>query len=1098
MHCSKCGSENPAGNNFCVRCKSELIGPCAECGAENSVTSQFCGECGAPLGAPLSLSLAATTSDLARELNGEWRHLTILFCDLVGSTRLTERLDPEEWLATVADYQHAVAERITRFAGQGEDQVVRYVGDGIMALFGYPVAHDNDAERAVRAGLAILGAIEKLNEQGGHAELSVRIGISSGRVVVGTGAGKEMDVFGPAANIAARVETAAEPGTVLISHATQRLIAGRFIVQDRGAQELKGIDRPVQLYRVIRPGGTPPSATGALTPFVGREEELHLLGKRWERVCEGEGQVVTIVGEPGIGKSRLLQHFHKRLAERPHTWSEAAAGPFFQNTPFYPVSEMLHQFVGDTAGPEQLAELARRLTAVGLAPTEAIPLIAPLLNLPLPPEYPPSPLSPEQQRRRLLATLIEWVLESAREQPLVIVTEDLHWADPSTLELIQLLVEQGATERLLLLYTARPEFRAPWAMRAHHTQITLNRLSASQVRTMVAEVAAQKALSDETIATVVERSTGVPFFVEELTRFVLESDDPKLARSEIPVTVQDSLMARLDRLGPLAKEIAQIGAVIGRGFSYELLRAVHPVAEADLERTLRSLADAELLYPRGIEPEAIYQFKHALIQDVAYQSLLRGKRRQYHRQIAEALEQGLGRAAEARPELLAHHYTEADLKEPAIRQWQIAGHNAVQRSANAEAVSQLTKALELLNQMPVTPERFNQELALQLALGTPLVATRGIASPEVGKVYARARELCRQAGEAPQLFPVLWGLWVFYTARADHEVARELADQCLRLAEKARDPDLLLEAHHALGVTLTALAEFAPALEQLDQVIVNYDPVRHGSFGFLYGQDPKVACLAQSTWALWLHGFPDRALRRTDEAITLARELSHPYSLALALSFGAIVHQLNQDQSAVQECAEALIKLATEKDFAMWTPWGLVLRGWALSQSGESAEGICQIREGVAAFRATGAEVMVPYFLGLLADAYRKSGQAEEGLSVLAEAQAVIDRSRECWWESELYRLKGEFTLMRGGGQNSTLQDEKAAEQYFHQALNIATRQTARLLELRAAMSLSGLWQKQGKKAEARRMLLDIYGSLTEGFKTTDLQQTERLLEELL
>jgi len=437
------------------------------------------------------------------------------------------------------------------------------------------------------------------------------------------------------------------------------------------------------------------------------------------------------------------------------------------------------------------------------------------------------------------------------------------------------------------------------------------------------------------------------------------------------------------------------------------------------------------------------------------------------------------------------------LKEQAIPLWQAAGQNAVQRSANAEAVSHFTNALELLNEMPVGPERFSQELSLQLALGTPLVAARGIASPEVGKVYARARELCLQAGEAPQLFPVLWGLWVFYTARADHEIARELADQCLRLAEKADDPNLLLEAHHALGVTLTGLAEFVPALEHLDQVIVNYDPGRHGSFAFLYGQDPKVACLSQSTWALWIHGFPDRALQRTLEAIMLARQLSHPYSLALALSFSAIVHQLNQNEHAVKESAQALIRLSTEREFAMWMPWGLVMQGWAIAHSGQLSEGIRQIREGVSAFRTTGAEVMVPYFLGLLADAYLKSGQAQEGLAVLAEAQAVVDRGRECWWESELHRLKGEFTLMPSKDHTSKSQDEKAAEKYFHQALNIATRQSAKLLKLRAAVSLSHLWQKQGKQAEARRLLVDIYGSFTEGFNTTDLQRAKMLLKEL-
>ena len=460
-----------------------------------------------------------------------------------------------------------------------------------MAYFGCPEAHDNDAERAARAGLAILDAIRKLNEHPAHPKLSARVGIDSGAVVVGAGAGKDADVFGDTPNIAARVQAAAEPGTVVITDAVHRLISGLFVVEDRGAQALKGIERPVQLYRVVQPSGVrgrleAAAAARGLTPFVGREDELRLLMSRWERALEGEGQVALIIGEAGIGKSRLVQRFHEQIAGTPHTWVEAAAGAFFQNTPFYAVTEMLRELLawrGDESAEEQLAQLETRLELAGLKPAEALPLIAPLLNLPLPAKYPPSPLSPEQQRRRLLATLVEWALGAARVQPTVIAIEDLHWADPSTLELIQLLVEQGATARLLLLYTARPEFRAQWPLRAHHTQITLNRLSSRNVRTMVGEVAAQKALSEETIATVVERTGGVPLFVEELTRAVLESGDAKLTGHEIPVTLHDSLMARLDRLGP-AKEVIQVGAVIGSEFSYELLHAVHPIAEEDLQR----------------------------------------------------------------------------------------------------------------------------------------------------------------------------------------------------------------------------------------------------------------------------------------------------------------------------------------------------------------------------------------------------------------------------------------------------------------------------------------------------------------------------------
>jgi class 3 adenylate cyclase len=721
---------------------------------------------------------------------GERRHLTVLFCDLVGSTEIAARLDPEEWRETVAAYHRAAAAAITRYGGQ----VAKYLGDGVMAYFGYPQAHDNDVERATLAGLAIIDALSQLNEQsdslplkgggpgrGSRPKLIARVGIDSGAVVVGAGASEDTDVFDEAPNIAARVQTIAEPGTVLITDAAQRLVAGLFMVEERGAQVLKGIERPLQLYHVIQPSGVrgrlqAAAAVRGLTPFVGREDELHLLLTRWEHTRDGEGQVALVIGEAGIGKSRLLQRFHELIPNAPHVWLEAAAAPFFQHTPFHAIAELLRQLVGQAslpandvgqpfqavsltgwkAGPtaarattqspiaqnrdsapspyplpsvtltsplpqlsgrgtgtsgrgadptpeEQLAQLESALVLVGLKPAEAIPLIAPMLNLPLTAQYSPSPLPPEQQRRRLLATLVQWVIGTAGVQPLVIATEDLHWADPSTLELIQLLVEQGATARLLLLYTARPEFRPQWPLRAHHTQLTLNRLNARDVREMIAEVAARNALASETIDTVVERTGGVPLFIEELTRSVLESG-AKLAAREIPATLHDSLMARLDRLGT-AKEVAQVGAVIGSEFSYDLLSAVHAIAEADLQQALRNLADAELLYERGIAPDATYQFKHALIRDAAYEALLKSRRKELHGQVARTIDEKFPILKEAHPEVLARHWTEAGETEQGIVEWSRAGTTAEARNAAWEALDSYQRAVELLKMLPESPER---------------------------------------------------------------------------------------------------------------------------------------------------------------------------------------------------------------------------------------------------------------------------------------------------------------------------------------------------------------------------------------------------------
>jgi class 3 adenylate cyclase/predicted ATPase len=1090
---------------------------CSRCGASNKPGAKFCNECAARLNAP---GPAAATVESRADIQGERRHLTVLFCDLVGSTDMASRLDPEEWREVVAGYHHAATQAIERFGGH----VAQYLGDGVMAFFGYPEAHDNDGERAARAGLAILDAISKLNEHPTHPKLSARIGINSGAVVVGAGAGKEADVFGDTPNIAARVQAAAAPDTVLITAATHRLISGLFVVEDRGTQALKGIERPVQLYRIVQPSGLrgrleAAAAAHGLTPFVGRDDELRLLTSRWERALDGEGQVALIIGEAGIGKSRLLRRFHEQIAGTPHTWVEAAAAPFYQNTPFYPVSEVLRRLTwqqsfdrlgdylrelqikdkkdggesalrGDPPADEQLAQLHSGLMLAGLKPAEAIPLIVPLLNLPIPPNYLPSPLSPEQQRRRLLATLVEWLMGAARAQPTVVAIEDLHWADPSTLELLQLLVEQGAMDRLLLLYTARPEFRIPWPSRTHHTQITLSRLSSHNVRTMVAEVAAQKALSEETIATVVERTGGIPLFVEELTRAVLESGDAKLGGREIPATLHDSLMARLDRLGP-AKEVLQIGSVIGSEFSYELLRAVHPLTEEELQRALRTVSDAELLYVRGIAPDAIYQFKHALIRDAAYESLLKTRRRELHRHVANIVSQQFPEVTEAHPEILAHHYTEAGLAAEAVPQWLRAGETMSQRTAHVEAIRHISKGLGLLATLPDTIQHAQQELALQMTLGTSLLATRGFGASQTGRAYTRARELCRRLGETAQLFPVLAGLRFFYVAQGKLQTARELGEQFLRLAESTGDAALILEGHYALAVPLHLLGEFVAAREHCEQAIALYDSRQHRSQAFFYGLDSGVASRCLAGWLLWELGYPEHAVEKSREALSLAGELSHPISLANALASAGVTQMWCGQTQPAMESADALIALAKERGFSSFLAIGTLLRGGVLTAQGKEDEGIGQILEGIAGWRATGARGNGTGHLAVLLAAYLKRGKTEEAMPVLSEALAMVEEIGERNNEARLYQLKGE--LLRVGGAHG----DREAERNFRAAIRIARNQHAKSLELRAATSLARLLNEQSRRDEARTMLNEIYGWFTEGFDTADLKDAKALLDEL-
>jgi class 3 adenylate cyclase/tetratricopeptide (TPR) repeat protein len=1011
---------------------------------------------------------------------GERRHLTILFCDLVGSVTLTSQLDPEEWRSTVASYQRAASEAITRFGGE----VVRYVGDGIMAFFGYPVAHDNDAERASRAGLAILDALVKLNQQPSHTKLSVRVGIDSGPVVVGTGASQAVDAFGDAANIAARVQGTAEPDTVVITDATHRLISGLFVVEDLGAQTLKGIELPVQLYRIIRPSGVrtrfeAAAAAGGLTPFIGREDELRSLLTRWERAREGDGQVVVIIGEAGIGKSRLVRRFHEQLVGTPHTWLEAGAGAFFQNTPFYSISETLRQFTAEDQDP--IANLVRRLEAAGLAPAEAIPLLGPLLNLSLPSEYPPSNLPPDQQRRRVLATLVEWMVGSARTQPLVSVIEDLHWADPSTLELIQLLVEQGATAPLLLLYTARPEFRVPWPLRAHHTQITLNRLSAREVRTMVGEVAARKALSDEMVATVVERTGGVPLFVEELTRAVLGSADGKLTGRAIPVTLHDSLMARLDRLGP-AREVAQIGAVIGAEFSYELLHAVHVIGEADLQAALISLTDAELLYVRGIAPEATYQFKHALIRDAAYEALLKSRRKELHLIVARTINDNFLSLKETHPEVLARHWTEAGEIDLAIAGWTSAGKAAESRNAFAEALESYQQAVALSRLLPASNERDLRELELrQLAL-IMLRITKGFSTPEVFEAVEHAVALAKNSGNVPQLADWVMSRCLPAFIAGDLPAAPLFCDQALELALQEGAPLRLANvytnqilARYWSGHLAGAEEHFKAGLEFFDDSDFRQSP--RGGAVVAFGTGSLIA------WAL---GRADVARERAAWMLGAAHD-NKPQNVAFSGQCIASLEICLREYESAERSAVQALTLAEQHQFSFFVSLSRCILGHARAQLGRTREGIGLIREGMAGLAESGSRLGISRQSIWLAMAQEQEGSIAAARESLE--QALQANPEELLYRPEALRLRGELHLKTG--------EDQLAEINFREAITSAQSIGAKAWELRATTSLARVLAKQGRRDEARTMLAEIYGWFTEGFDTADLKDAKALLDEL-
>jgi class 3 adenylate cyclase/predicted ATPase len=1033
----------------------------------------------------------------------------VLFCDLVDSTVLAGQLDPEDLRDVVRAYQETSAKVIARFEGH----IAQYLGDGLLVYFGYPLAHEDDAQRAVRAGLGMVEALGQLStrlarERG--VPLAVRLGIHTGLVVVGEvggGTRQEQLALGETPNLAARLQGIAAPNTLVISATTFQLLGGFFACQPLGTPPLKGQTQPLAVYRVLyesmaRSRLEAAGSTG-WTPLVGREQEIGLLRERWAQVKEGVGQVVLLSGEAGIGKSRLVQVLTEQVASEPQAWlTPCQCSPYYQHTALYPLIELLERvalhFEREESPQQRLSKLEGFVVQYGLPLAETVPLLAALLSLPLTADYAPLTVSPEQQKQQTLHALLTILLRIAAQQPVLFIMEDLHWVDPSTLEFLSLLVDQGPTARILVLFTFRPDFSPPWTGRSHLTQVTVPRLPQRQAVEVIRQVAHGKTLPPEVVEQIVAKTDGVPLFVEELTKMVLEAGllqewaeryelTGPLPPLAIPATLQDSLMARLDHLSS-AKGLAQLGAAIGRQFAYDVLHAVSQLDEATLQRELGRLVEAELLFQRGAPPQVTYMFKHALIQDAAYQSLLKSTRQHYHQRIAQVLEAQFPETTEGQPELLAHHYLEAGLTAQSVTYWYKAGRRASERSAHVEAISHLTKGLEILKILPETPQRLQREVDLLIVLGASLRATKGYAAPETGQTYTHALSLCQHLEEPQQLFPVLRGLWQYYNVRAEYQTAHALGEQLLTLAQQAQDTTMLPTAHRALGATLFYLGATASAQTHFAQGIVLYDPQQHRASAFLHGDDAGVGCHSFSALALWYLGSPDQALARSHEAVTLARQLVHPYSLSFALCLAAVFHQLRREERAAQERAEAAIILAQEQGFPVWMALGSILRGWALAQQGQAKEGIEQITQGLMTYRATGAELLRPYYLVLLAEAQETIGEPEAGLTALAEALTLTETTGGRWCEPELHRLQGALLVQQHAD------NQAKAEHCVHQAIDIARSQQAKSLELRAATSLARLWQQQGKRQEAHDLLAPVYHWFTEGFDTADLQEAKALL----
>src|SRR5271166_466669 len=941
MQCAKCNYGNPADALFCMKCGTKVENRCASCNQVNSADANFCQKCGRALGASAPAKDRTSSVEPLAAVEEERRHLTVLFCDLVGSTQISARLDPEEWRELVADYHRAAAEAITSFGGH----VAQLLGDGVMAYFGWPEAHENDAERAARAGLAIVDAVTSLNYNSEQESppLQVRVGIHTGAVVVGATGGKETLAFGETPNVAARVQAEAEANTVVISSASHRLVSGLFVVEERGAHRLKGIVEPVELYRVVQPSGVHGRldvAAGRLTGFVGREPELATVIDRWERAQDGEGQNILIVGEAGVEKSRLARQLREHLAGIPHTWLECDATPYTESTPFHPVIELVRQ--GLALAPEdtlrdKLGKIEVALTRANLVSPEAMTFMADFLNLERSEGTPPSAISPEQQRRKTMELLAAWELALAEAQPLVVVVEDLHWSDPSSLELLGRLIAQSPTARVLLVGTARPEFVAPWPDRFNLTAIKLARLTKRQARTVIERVATAvkgatlsvpeadrdgartPTLSDAMIDAIVARADGIPLYLEELTRTILEPG-MALRVEEIPATLADSLMARLDRLSA-AKEVAQRASVLGREFSYPLLAAVVGLEEAELRHGLARLDEAEILFVRGEPPQSSYTFKHALVQEAAYESLLKRTRRQLHGRVVEVLLTQFPERAAAEPEVMARHAELAGETDEAITYYQRAAERAQSRSAHGEAIAQFRKAITLLATQPEGAQRNTHEVALQLLLGGSLIADRGFAHPEVEAPFERARVLCEAVGAAGRLGIAQLGLANFYYNRGDVERGRALAAEVLALAEAQGSAELLVMAHQNVAEPEYYQGKFASSLTHCERALALYDPARHSEF-LPTGSHIGVLALGYGAWNLWNLGWPDRALARAQEAVSLGRRLNHPFSMVRALFFETIIHRFRRDSARQQERAAEVVALSEMQEFPVFLGLG--------------------------------------------------------------------------------------------------------------------------------------------------------------------------------
>jgi class 3 adenylate cyclase/predicted ATPase/tRNA A37 threonylcarbamoyladenosine biosynthesis protein TsaE len=1037
----------------------------------------------------------------------ERRQITVMFSDLVGSTALSTCMDPEDLREVISSYQKCVADTVQRFSGF----VARYMGDGVLVYFGYPQAHEDDAERAIRAGLELVKAVTELKSR---TSLKVRVGMATGVVVVGDliGAGEtqERGIVGETPNLAARLQGIAEPNMVVICDSTRRLVGNLFELDDLGPKDLKGLARPARAWAALRESSVASRFEAlhaiGLTTLVGRDEESELLLRRWLKAKSSEGQVMLLSGEAGIGKSRLTAALLEGLAIEPHARLRYFCSPQHTDSAFYPIIGQMERAAGlvhDDTWQAKLDKLDAML-AQNSTSIEDVTLFAEMLSLPNDGRYPTLELTPEQRRQRTLDALIFQIQALTRSSPVLMIFEDAHWTDPTSLEALGRAVDRIATLPVLLIVTFRPEFDPPWIGRPHVTALAINRLAQREVGAIIDHLVGDKVLPEGIREEIIERTDGIPLFVEEMTKATLEACSEgageqaaaavPLPASAVPASLHASLMARLDRLGD-AKEVAQIGAAIGREFSHALLAAVVRQPEPELGSAVNRLIAAGLLFRQGVPPHASYLFKHSLVRDAAYGTLLRQSRRALHARIAETLESQFADIAERQPELLARHCTEAGLIEKAATLWGKAGQRSLERSALVEAAEQLTRALTQIATLSATPALRREQIKFQVAIITPLMHVKGYAAPETKAAAEQARVLIEQAealGEPPDdpllLFSVLFSFWTTSFVAFNGDSLRELASQFLALAEKQTATVPLMIGHRMMGSVLHTGA-FAEGRAHLDRAITLYDPAEHRLLATRFGQDIRVAALSYRSWALWMLGYPDAALVDTSRAIEEAREIGQAATVMYALVHALLIHIQCGNYATANAEADELITLANEKGALFWKAQGMSKQGCILAVTGKAAEAVQMITSGIAAWRSTGSTAWMPLYLSYLARAYGELGQFDHARCCTEEAMTAMEATKERWHEADVHRLAGEIALLSP--------EPDAAKAYFERALSVARAQQAKSWELRAAMGMARLWCDQGKRQQARDLLAPVYGWFTEGFDTLDLKEAKTLLDTL-